>query len=690
MLTVSMSMPSSHSDARNVSDDDRNNMEAEAQSQSPSSRRPAREELEYQTTSDGDVVYVQPSFDDGMDRKTPPLSPNGTQTRSPDEGGKVPNEETRNRPSPARGMHKVSGGHVRNLSAHFFDATSLNDRDSPTEQQGTSSSSLMLDQDSDQGRKHRRIFSNDFTNPNMAHRRINSRGAARAVRRTTYHQREDSQGLDILSAAVDASKDELAAAVGASTSSPWDVPIVGSVSRPSLGQVSTDSYGPPPPPVQTHPNSMHPPPHRRTNSNLGASGYPSHPGYVAPNQLSYPAYSNYPPAPPPYYTGYQARPAYPVQYSQHPADLYHKSVYSPMDSSMRPGEMEGRAGLDRKANHQGSQTFITTVSVGPGNKTLQPTHTKDPSMVADGFLSQAGHHRKMSSFSSIGTIFGSFFNHSEQQESYPSHHRKNSSTVSFLKDIDVAFDHSDDTFLRNLHASNSGVIPENDDEDQGPREDVTSPQGDASHGSGSDPDSNQAAFPSTVGSDTKLASGGTSKRIRRKCTVQGCANRVVQGGLCISHGAKRKTCKHPGCNKNVKKAGLCSTHGPARKRCEAEGCQKVAVQGGRCIAHGAKKKLCIVDGCQKQAILSGMCKKHHDQSGGEGSGLASSSEMGVCQEIKPRSPTDAKSHKPTHTRGLSIFQEMSADAVQSLLNETASLEPVPNTLPLGAGPERKW
>jgi len=41
-----------------------------------------------------------------------------------------------------------------------------------------------------------------------------------------------------------------------------------------------------------------------------------------------------------------------------------------------------------------------------------------------------------------------------------------------------------------------------------------------------------------------------------------CLNRVVQGGLCIAHGAKRKTCSHPGCTKNVKKASKCSQHGP--------------------------------------------------------------------------------------------------------------------------------
>jgi hypothetical protein len=212
--------------------------------------------------------------------------------------------------------------------------------------------------------------------------------------------------------------------------------------------------------------------------------------------------------------------------------------------------------------------------------------------------------------------------------------------VSFLNALDVAGmdGNADDTFLRNLQESTSAYAPAFC---KPVVEEVPSSASQQSS-AGSDSD----------GQPTRLAIGGTSKRIRRKCTVSGCANRVVQGGLCISHGAKRKTCNHPGCNKNVKKAGLCSTHGPARKRCDAPGCVKVAVQGGRCIAHGAKKKLCSFDNCPKQAILAGMCKKHHDQSRGEGGGGGGSGD----------------SKKASHNRGLSIFHDISADAVQSIIN----------------------
>lgn len=109
-----------------------------------------------------------------------------------------------------------------------------------------------------------------------------------------------------------------------------------------------------------------------------------------------------------------------------------------------------------------------------------------------------------------------------------------------------------------------------------------------------------------------MAQAGQKPSQRKFCSALNCPNRVVQGGLCIMHGAKRKKCSHPGCTKNVKTAGLCSTHGPERKRCEIEGCTKVSVQGGLCVAHGARKKVCSMEECTKQGILGGMCKKHHD------------------------------------------------------------------------------
>ncbi|KAL7463748.1 hypothetical protein ACHAXS_004100 [Conticribra weissflogii] len=126
--------------------------------------------------------------------------------------------------------------------------------------------------------------------------------------------------------------------------------------------------------------------------------------------------------------------------------------------------------------------------------------------------------------------------------------------------------------------------------------------------------------PSGAGSATESGAAtkkNTPRRVRRKCSFPDCPNRVVQGGVCVTHGAKRKLCDVPGCTKAVKIAGRCSSHGPARRKCDFEGCPRVAVQGGKCLSHGARRRVCKWlgtdgKGCNKNAIVGGMCKKHHD------------------------------------------------------------------------------
>jgi hypothetical protein len=273
-----------------------------------------------------------------------------------------------------------------------------------------------------------------------------------------------------------------------------------------------------------------------------------------------------------------------------------------------------------------------------------------------------GHHRKLSSLSNLGMLFSADIGAEHPLKKGNSHHRSTSSTVSFLNTLDMMdMSNPDATFLRNLQAS-TGAPPAALNSETLKAEAAPVP-------------SSSEAEDKTDAS-TKLAEGGTSKRVRRKCTVENCQNRVVQGGLCIAHGAKRKQCKHPGCTKHVKKAGLCSTHGPARKKCDAKGCTKVAVQGGRCIAHGAKKRTCSVDVCTKQAILSGMCKKHHDLTQKSSAVPLPPPSSGHCQIVetkKARAPSmkmsgsSPSTKKPSHARGLSIFQEISADTVGDLL-----------------------
>ena len=84
------------------------------------------------------------------------------------------------------------------------------------------------------------------------------------------------------------------------------------------------------------------------------------------------------------------------------------------------------------------------------------------------------------------------------------------------------------------------------------------------------------------------------KRIRTKCSADGCTNIAMKGGVCIRHGAKKKTCSHDGCNNQVVNSGVCTLHGAKRVR-----------------------KTCNHEGCTKYSQKSGFCKRHYKLSNGE-------------------------------------------------------------------------
>ena len=617
--------------------------------------------LEQDNRQQRDVAVVQPSFDDHESRR---LSPE-----------KKPMDMDVRKESSRR------SGHQRNLSEHFEDATKLTLSESE--------------------RKHRRDYSEDVSNPARAHRRIDSAGGSTSIQRNRPHRRIDSSGLDALTAAADFSREELQAASQGKQS--WGQHS--SVRRSPIETTKTFEHvnhapGPGPAPHSSPPNAS--PPHHASNLAHIRHYPPSHPpppGGVPARPMYYGHHPSYPPPPyphtyhyPPHHPGtttYGRQPGqpmhqppppphgYPVQYARpHGQDPYMKHHGAPLQQPLlerphgdsptrrgsptvtaidhkRPSDSENPAmrpppappHWPRGGSTQGVQTYITGIGAGETTRTLHPNpapaHPPPPQRSSP----TAGHHRKLSSLSNLGPLF---FGPPDGSVNGGPHHRSTSSSLSFLNSLDVNVNESADaTFLRNLQEStgtpaagyNAGKLLEK-------REPAV-------------------ATSSNPATQSKLMAGGTSKRVRRKCTVTGCGNRVVQGGLCIAHGAKRKLCKFPGCKKHVKKAGLCSTHGPPRKRCEVENCSKVAVQGGRCIAHGAKKKLCSVDECTKQAILGGMCKKHHDQK-------ASGQDPVMCIIIPNK-----KSKKPGHKRGLSIFQEMSADAVGDLLSPNAGKQNSP-------------
>jgi hypothetical protein len=701
--------------------------------------------IRYGSTHDGDVriVTVEPSFDAEENAKRREVQYTDGSRCGPifDSSDQSP-------------MPQKRGKHTRDLSSHFFDATRLTDG-----LEGEGSEQAYPLQHSRQmaelpkspprsdihamymnpseappispavqiGQKHRRGYSEDLANP-VAHRRINSIGNSAPVDRnygyfgdhgnlqpphprSSYgHRREDS-GLDILSAAANVSKEELAMAAGRPPPTvTWDHPPDPrrESQRMSPSVVTSASY--------EYPHG--PPPGRPYDS-----GYPpaTGPYQPAPYQAFYP-----PGGPPPPMYHQHAPPSYPIQYAPPPqqpsrgSDHYAKPSYLSQHGKHTKTHRgrESRRSYDNgivtderlferphapawsvpqgvAAPQSAPMSSIGAVDSNRGMRpssrrttTANPDHdngSKPPASFDE------GHHRKLSSF---GNLMSSalFPDHSEasfapntDRDGGP-HHRATSSVGSFLHALDAA----GDLFLQNLGPpSGTGYQATFSPPSTKP---VTTARA-------METKSGVSVVSTSQGSGKSLAEGGTSKRVRRKCTIDNCVNRVVQGGLCIAHGAKRKMCKHPGCEKNVKKAGLCSSHGPARRRCDVGTCGKVAVQGGRCIAHGAKKRICAIEGCKKQAILTGMCKKHHDISNGivgapDGRGQggedddehsdgedADEMETRTCIEIEKQVPTSApeRAAKPSHHRGLSIFQEISAESVQTLLShdeETDGMHPL--------------
>jgi hypothetical protein len=631
----------------------------------------------YETTAEGDVAVVHGSFDDHDGR-----SPGAEMKSSEGETRSPPTKDQKHR-------------HTRNLSEHFQDATTLSN-DPPSFFEG---SPLIAS-----GQKHRRGYSGDVSNPAHAHRRINSIGNSTAVQRGRPHRRIDSSGLDALTAAADFSREELAAAAGSRT--PWEPPVAARRSPLAVASYDHGAIGPAAPgPNMQQSLSQHrhyPSTHSQPAGYFGPPSYHQH-SYLPPS--SYPPPSFYPH--PSHAYGRQHAPpqpplGYPIQYSRG-HDPYNKQqmpLQQPIlerphpEVSMRHGApnvtpIDHRAEIStainetmsppqaphrwRGGNTQGVQTYVTAIGVGSTGRTIEANPHQAPPSTMDGPSGAAvgnvsGHHRKLSSFSMLFSgLAGADPPENPTLKKSGAHHRSTSSTVSFLTGLDL--DNTDATFLRNLQASTGAPAAVLNS---------TAAQAEATKLANMEKNSvDRASSSEDENVDSKLASGGCSKRVRRKCTVGDCQNRVVQGGLCIAHGAKRKQCKHPGCTKHVKKAGLCSTHGPARKRCNAGGCNKVAVQGGRCIAHGAKKKLCSVEPCAKQAILGGMCKKHHDQAQHDSTGPPAGIEAMTCKIIESKSDTAGSSKtsgkgKPGHTRGLSIFQEFSVDAVGDLLSGDAA------------------
>ena len=116
-------------------------------------RAPSRPPMKYNSTREGDVVVIEPSFDaEENDGRGP-----GADTNAPGDGEK--------RTSPLKGTSDPpERGHTRNLSEHFHDATTLsNDPALKNTLDSSSYASVAKLSSPAVGQKHRRVFSGDVS-----------------------------------------------------------------------------------------------------------------------------------------------------------------------------------------------------------------------------------------------------------------------------------------------------------------------------------------------------------------------------------------------------------------------------------------------------------------------------------------------------------------------------------------------
>jgi hypothetical protein len=343
--------------------------------------------------------------------------------------------------------------------------------------------------DKEGGRKHRRMQSNEYSRPPIAHRRIDSLGGVASIRRPdggsdddhtadspgtspvpfpavsqqppprAQHHRDNSLGLDILSAVAEANTDDLAVLNrDAANSDPGSPQVPSAVSfsdrraswsdshrpsnastssvttsRASLSHLSTGSYEsgntahpmPPPgyryhPEAEGGPNSMAPPAHRRSLALSSGSSYPVQHSTFPPGTYVYPNHGHYPPPGHPYFPGYLVAPG---SHDVHGPYTHYSQPYSVASTPGYPVQQHGQYYPDERGGpslkrespppprSQGSQTFVTGLAMDHGNKTLTPSHLRRTSHEygrgpgshpLHGPMPPGSHHRKMSSFSSLG------------------------------------------------------------------------------------------------------------------------------------------------------------------------------------------------------------------------------------------------------------------------------------------------
>jgi hypothetical protein len=88
-----------------------------------------------------------------------------------------------------------------------------------------------------------------------------------------------------------------------------------------------------------------------------------------------------------------------------------------------------------------------------------------------------------------------------------------------------------------------------------------------------------------------------AKKLPRACSVGGCLNVAVQGGVCWNHGTKKPICSQEGCTNQAETGSACIMHGAKAEKCRHEG------DGGVCSRHRAKVLIESAVKCKRPAML---------------------------------------------------------------------------------------
>ena len=101
---------------------------------------------------------------------------------------------------------------------------------------------------------------------------------------------------------------------------------------------------------------------------------------------------------------------------------------------------------------------------------------------------------------------------------------------------------------------------------------------------------------------------------RNQCSFEGCTKYVQKSEVCTTHMAQKVTRKQmQRCwmyQSSTEGRNLYYTWRETKAGAALMGCPNKVKKGGVCVTHGARKKQCRVVGCTNQAKKGGVCKPH--------------------------------------------------------------------------------